>query len=255
MICEGGKTDVPVLELIFNHHFKQHIEQKQVEFVIQGVSKKDIFTRSDVLLADMVQNQGVKRALIVWDLLPTGVKIGVSSQWSEKPSRKEQRQTLLSMLCDSEHLPHHLRNCARCLHNRYGFVSGYDDIDPSDGKDNYLKLVCVCYALDGWLLADPAVLRWLASSKDMRKKGRLDKYDAEDLGRHHPENCKQPAVELGRYFGRGRNTHLKFYNKVDHNKVIIQAYLDHDNLSTLRKECPSFARVLDAIEGWMRQCG
>jgi hypothetical protein len=242
VICEGANTDEKTLNLIFGHHFRTEIARGKATFEVRGHSKREIFSQSDIILADMFQNRGVDKALIIWDLLPAGVRMGVASQWSERPNRKEQRNVLLRTLCESEHLPLHLREHARYLNHKYCFWV-YDDLDSFKKPSDYFCLVCVCYALDGWLLAEPEILRDLASSKNRQ---------AETFGNQRPEECQKPAVELQKYFVRGSNKRFHYYNKTTHNPIVAKTYCDQGKLHIMRHEAPSFARVLDTIEGWLR---
>lgn len=236
IICEGGNTDAPVIKLILEHRF----QGTDVKFHIQGVSKKDIFGSGDVLLLEMFNN-GADRALIIWDLLPTGLKMGVASQWSEKPSRAEQRQMLLRKLCASEVLPDNIRQQAHHLNGRYGFIE--TQTAHPNGDDDFFKLACVCYALEGWLITDKSVLHTLASSKAR---------EAEKASPPHPDRCQKPATWLGEYFGRSPNKRLQYYNKSQHNTVIAQAYLENGRVDKMRKS-DSFCRVVDAIEAWIKR--
>lgn len=85
VLCEGEDTDAPVMKLFFEHLFPDHT------FLIKGVSKAAIFSLGDLELKWLF-DQGCERAMIVWDLLPTGYRMAVPSQWSEPASRREQRQ-------------------------------------------------------------------------------------------------------------------------------------------------------------------
>jgi hypothetical protein len=233
IICEGEVSDAPVLELILEHLFPGD----DFEFNIDGVSKRDIFSSPDVLLVNQFNN-GAERVLIIWDLLPLGHQMGTPSQWSEKPNRKEQRQMLLKTICESETLPPRLLQQARHLACRYGFVEG-DEPHPNDGDDLF-KLVCICYTLDGWLLADEGVLEDVASTNSRR---------AERCRMPRPDRCQKPVSELRRYFSCSPNKWLRYYNKIEHNRVIARAYIERGRVERMRVS-ESFCRVIDAIAQW-----
>src|SRR5579864_9002319 len=99
ILCEGKFTDQPVLETLLQSQFPA------VDFFIMGLSKKAIFTNADLELTSMFNTKGVERAIILWDLLPVGQKLGVRCQLSDKLKRHEQRLTLLNLLCNSTKLP------------------------------------------------------------------------------------------------------------------------------------------------------
>ena len=164
VLCEGAKTDQKVLELLLQHVFMPN----NVTFICEGVSKKDLFDEKGygpLLLYDLF-DRGVDHALIVWDLVPTGVKNGVPSQWAERPSRREQRQMFLERLRESADLPPNLRQQAHYLYAKYGFNSSAVE-HPNSGVDLF-KMVCVCYTLDGWFLSDRNFLRKLATGNHPR---------------------------------------------------------------------------------------
>src|SRR5690242_5510190 len=115
ILCEGAETDAPVLQMLLEHCFPP----QQARFIVQGVSKADIFSKPGLWLSYLF-DQGAERALIVWDLLPPGMGMGVASQWSERPNRAEQRQMLLQVICSSENLPGQIRQHAQHLTYRYG---------------------------------------------------------------------------------------------------------------------------------------
>jgi len=132
IICEGADTDKPVLELILAHKFPR------TTFKIIARDKKAIFSTCYEDIATL-QQSGMQHIAVVWDLLPVGHQMPVASQWSEKPSRKEQRETFLRNL-DTEQNPHvEIRAVARSLLASYGFAGDEAAAAPADN----LKLICV----------------------------------------------------------------------------------------------------------------
>ncbi|MCP4146195.1 MAG: hypothetical protein GY757_00460, partial [bacterium] len=153
IICEGRHTDRPVLEKILLHKFPGH------EFEISARDKKAIFLPCFQDINTLV-SKGISKIMILWDLLPVGNKMAVSSQWSEKPNRKEQRKMLLQKLVDSEELNERARECVRNLYRRYGFMAGEGN---QTGLD--IRLVCICYTMDGWLLSDEKTIKQMGSTE------------------------------------------------------------------------------------------
>lgn len=234
VICEGEYTDVPVIRLLLEHSFPNH------HFLIKGFSKSAIFSAGDFELAKMYKD-GAQRVLIVWDLLPTGYRMGVAAQWNEKPSRVEQRQKLLELLCHSQYLPEPVRQQAHYHAHRYQFAPFADKtILPPNGNDHLFHLVCVCYSLDGWLLADPGLLTEIARSAGPASVCRVQ----------HPDECQNPVSVLKKYFGESRHRRLKYYNKADHNRVLADHYCKADKVDAMRTS-GSFRRVVETIERWV----
>jgi hypothetical protein len=234
IMCEGEKTDEPVLRLLLEHMFPAH------QFQIKGVSKAAIFSAGDIELARMFE-QGAERAIILWDLLPTGYQMAVAAQWNERPRRREQRQKLLELLCRSEYLPDHLRRQAHFYAHSYKFPP-FNDIaveHPNDGN-HLFRLVCVCYTADGWLLSDTNLLTGIAE-----QGGPAPRCNAQ-----HPDRCTNPVAFLTDYFKLGRHRRLKFYNKADHNIVIATAYRDQDKIKIIKRRSRSFRYLIETIEGW-----
>lgn len=231
MLCEGEMTDGPVLNQLLEHQFPH------VSFNIRGVSKRVIFEAADIELAKLY-HAGAERLIVVWDLLPVGDRMGVTSQVSSTPNRREQRQTLLRLLCESPLLPANIRSQAQSLAGKYGFIETNEE-QYVDG-DDLLKLVCVCYTLDGWLLSDGSVLRQMASS-EMREADRWNP--------PHPDRCKQPARELGAYFSKGHNKRLRAFNKALHNALIAEEYIRRDRVGRMSKSA-SFSRLVETVEAW-----
>jgi hypothetical protein len=236
ILCEGEKTDEPVLRLLLEHIFPAH------EFLIKGVSKAVIFSGGDIELARLFA-QGAERVLILWDLLPIGYQMPIAAQWNDRPSRREQRQKLLELLCKSEQLPEHLRRQAHFHAHHYGFPPFHDTpIEHPNGGVHYFRLVCVCYTADGWLLADDGLLTSLAS-----QGGPAPRCTAP-----HPDECRDPVAFLTKYYKQGRHRRLKYYNKADHNILIATAYRDQDKIKVIKRRSDSFRYLVEAIEGWVQ---
>lgn len=232
IICEGEHTDKPVLEKILSHKFPGH------EFEIISRDKKAIFLPCFQDINTLI-NKGIANILVIWDLLPVGYKMAVSSQWSEKPNRQEQRKMLLQKLVDSEELNERAKECFKSLYNRYGFMTG-------EGKPTELdiRLVCICYSLDGWLLSDEKTLKQLGSSESHP----ITKLEPKP---GNPDQCQKPVEQLTRIFKRCPNKRFKYYNKHTHNEIIIQAYIDNGRLDTLQAS-GSYCRLIEVIEEWVR---
>lgn len=234
VLCEGENTDAPVIEMLLEYVFPQ------VSFEIKGVTKEIIFKAGDLELHEMFDKKGVDRAVIVWDLLPIGHQMGTPSQWSGKPSRSEQRHMLLKKFWESEQLLGHLRQQAQHLGCRYQFYTE-SEVQHPNGEDDLFKLVCVCYACDGWLLADGVLLKNLAST---------DARQAASYNPPHPDRCTNPSGELKRYFGQSPNKRLKYFNKSDHNKMIAKEYIEQDKVGKLETS-RSFQRIVQAVRDWV----
>lgn len=231
ILCEGEKTDEPVLRLLLGSLFPE------IDFVVRGVSKKIIFQAADAELKRMFDSN-VERFLVIWDLLPLGREMGVECQWSEKPKRGEQRKMLLDLLCASASLPEPLslqaRDLARC----------YQDNTPrAEGNSDILKLVCVCYAMDGWLLSDKALLCQFLSTATHPYKLNSDP--------GLPDTCKNPAQALKKCCSCAPNKRMRYYNKAEHNPVIARAYVENGSIHKMRVS-ESFSRVADSIAEWRR---
>jgi hypothetical protein len=109
IICEGQRTDVPVLEAILASQFPK-TRYPNAEFLVQGYTKKAIYQSGDLLLESLFAKDQVDRAIIVWDLVPTGDQMGALSQpRGDPPRRKAQRQRLLDLLIGSQVLRSSLR--------------------------------------------------------------------------------------------------------------------------------------------------
>lgn len=235
ILCEGEKTDEPVLKLLLESLFPQ------IDLVVRGVSKKFIFEHADTALKLMFEDSNVERFLVIWDLLPLGRGMGVECQWSEKPKRVEQREKLLKLLCDSSSLPGPLSLQARHLAYRYQFND--TEVPHPNGNDDILKLVCVCYAMDGWLLSDKGLLCQLLSTAAHQHKLKSDP--------GLPDTCKNPAQALKKCCSCAPNKRMRYYNKMEHNAVIAKAYVENGNVNKMRIS-GSFCRVADSIKEWTR---
>lgn len=232
IVCEGSETDKPVLELILKHKFPN------TTFKIIARDKKAIFSACYEDIATL-QQAGMHHIVVVWDLLPVGQQMSVASQWSEKPSRKEQREVFLRSL-DTEQNQHvEVRMAARSLLLNYGFADG-SDVGTTTISIK-LKLICVCYALDGWLLSDERVIRQLGSTNAHQMEL--------NSGLEHPDRCTNPAGLLTRLFRSAPNKRFRFYNKHQHNGDMVRAYIDQGRLDSLNTSS-SYQRLIDVLQGW-----
>lgn len=231
IICEGGNTDKPVLEKILDHKFPDH------QFEVIGRSKEAIFLPCFTDINSLIEKE-ITKILILWDLLPVGKQMAIASQWSEKPSRSEQRKMLLQKFITCDELNIDAKNCCRNLSIGYGFEAGKITPTPVD-----IRLVCICYAMDGWLLSDENTLKRLASS-NVRKVQRLDPRPSK------PDLCTNPAGELMRIFKNSPNKRYQNYNKYMHNKDVINAYINGGRLDKMRTSL-SYSRFIDVINEWV----
>lgn len=254
IICEGGKTDEPILEVILRAIFDEkkvvglnqsNLEPQQIkeaDILIEGLDKEAIFTAPAAVIYRMFQ-RNVDRVLVIWDLLPVGHKMGVAAQWDERPSRREQKQMFLEKLLTDTARPELTRLLEEKIdvlthaellleHYRQGTVP-----ERKWKLRDHFQVVCVCYTLDGWLLADGQVLRDIAEL--------TERYNPP-----HPDECEKPVKELVRYFGRGKNKWFRFFNKVQHNQAIVRAYRDAGKIEAMRTS-QSFCRVVDTLKVWL----
>lgn len=238
ILCEGEMTDEPVLKLLLESLFPE------IEFIIRGVSKAIIFKAADVELGRMFQRD-VKRFLVVWDLLPPGHGMDVESQRSKKAKRVEQRKQLLELLCDSERLPKLLSQQVKHFAYRYQFNEA-EEPHPN-GDEDVLKLVCVCYAMDGWLLSDTKLLCELLSTKAHQLRCLEPKPGL-------PDECPYPDQLLRKCCVNSPNKRFRYYNKTEHNEVIAREYIRRGSIEKMRVS-QSFCRVVDNIERWSRNEG
>jgi hypothetical protein len=234
VVCEGGFTDEPVLKLLLEHLFPD------TTFLIKGVDKAIIFRTGDVVLADLLSK--ADRVLVIWDLLPTGLKMGIPSQQSPTPCRKEQREMLLRLLKQSSCLLEKHLQQVRHLTSRYGF-DPKPASHPNNG-DDFFRLVCVRFSLDGWLLSDLDVLRDLGSTP--AHPWRLASKP------ESPDSCRDPVAALKGTFKTAPNARLRYYNKHQHNLVVARGYVELGKVASMRVS-ESFCRVVDAIETWVRR--
>lgn len=229
IICEGAQTDKPVIEMILNHKFPN------TNFVIIARDKKAIFSTCYEDIADL-QRFNIRHIAVVWDLLPVGHQMPVASQCSGKPSRKEQRYKFLQNL-DTDQNPHiEIRTAARSLLVDYGFQK---DVAVAVTTIN-IKLICVCYTLDGWLLSDNQVIRKVGSSSIR---------EMECVSLEDPDRCKNPAKLLTKVFKSAPNKRFRFYNKHQHNAEIIRHYINQGKLDMLSASS-SYQRMIDTMHGW-----
>ncbi len=231
IICEGEYTDKPVLEEILQHKFPNH------DFKIIARDKKAIFLPCFQDINHLIQ-EGISRIAIVWDLLPVGKRMAISSQWSEKPNRREQRQMLLQKLVGSDELHDHARTCFNNLCIRYGFIDGTNSYSPLD-----IRLICICYTMDGWLLSDDRVLKKLGST-NAHPVNNLEPSPT------LPDRNQNPVRELTAIFKRCPNKRFKHYNKHQHNGVIVRAYIEEGRIDRMRVS-GSYARLIDTIQEWV----
>lgn len=234
ILCEGERTDGPVLQGLLQECFPN------TEFNIAARDKKSIFTVPHIDVEAFLR-AGCRHIVILWDLLPVGSQMAIASQWSEKPNRREQRETLLNCLARAEALSADVRSAIQALQVRYAFIEG--ELDPPPGLN--LQLVCVCYAMDGWLLSDERVLRNLASTPE---------HPVSELSPsiQEPDKCMNPAGLLKRMFKGAPNRRYRHYNKYTHNVEIVKKYIERGWVNKMRTSS-SFARLTDTLQGWGAQ--
>jgi len=231
ILCEGERTDGPVLEELLTAYFPNS------EFLISARDKKSIFTVPHVDVEAFLQ-AGCRHIVILWDLLPVGSQMAVASQWSEKPNRREQRETLLNCLATTEDLSADARVAIQSLQARYEFIDG----EPNPAPNLNLQLVCVCYTMDGWLLSDESTLKYLASTP-------AHPVDEISPAVQAPDLCMNPAGLLTKMFKGTPNRRYRYYNKHTHNIEIVRAYIARGRVKKLRASS-SFARLTDTLHGW-----
>ena len=231
VLCEGENSDEDVIRELLQHRFPQ------TEFIIRGKTKRVIFEAADLEIEDLLK-KGAERILIVWDLLPVGHQMAVSSQWSEKPSRREQRQKLLEQLSTADELREPVRLLMQHLAYRYTF-SEFEVPHPSNGID-VVTLVCVCYTLENWLTVDGAILREIASS-DAHKADRWSPPD--------PDRNPHAAAQLRSYLTTAPNRKYRRYNKMTDNVKLVREYLERGKFGAFLT-CDSFRRMIDTVNDW-----
>lgn len=228
VICEGEKTDGPVIQALMTAEFPD------IELIIQATTKAVIFQDAGGLIDTLFDN-GCDRVVVVWDLLPVGTQMTVNSQSNgSTPCQNNQRKTLLDVARSRG------STCANdidALLQRYGFVEG--DRGRAVGR---VALVCFSESFDAVFLSDPAFLQRLASS-DIRQ--------AEDPpAMRSPATVTKPQEILRRYFRRGHNKRLKYFNKTQHNEVLAREYIAQGKLAQLRRH-PAYERLTSIIGAWI----
>jgi hypothetical protein len=226
VICEGEKTDGPVLRKLLEAEFPA------ADIVIRATSKQVIFSAIGTIVDELLSG-GCEGVIIVWDLHPVGTQMSVTSQTVHaEPCQRDQRQTLLeiarktSEACQAD-VAH--------LQQRYGFL------EEEVAGDDRVRLVCFCESFDAVFLSDEALLRKLASS--------------EIRGAEPPPRVKVPTTVarpqqlIRQYFRSGHNKQLKYFNKCEHNIVLARAFIEHGRLSKLRKH-QGYRRLVTLIEVW-----
>lgn len=231
IICEGSHTDKPVLEKVLLHNFPN------TQFSIVARDKKAVFYPCYEDINSLVTQQ-INNIIIIWDLLPVGHQMAVASQWSEKPSRGEQRKMLVEKLINSDQLMLPAKEAIKNLSYRYGF----GDVNDMVSTPVSIQLICVCYALDGWLLSDEYVLRRLASTNAHPVNTLSPSPD-------RPDFCQNPAGQLTKIFKSAPNKRFRYFNKHTHNASIIQEYIDTGRLDKLRAS-HSYSRLIDTLAAW-----
>ena len=231
VICEGSYTDRPLLEKVLSHKFPK------TQFCIHARDKKAIFFPCYEDINSLISKK-VTHIAILWDLLPVGHQMAIASQWSEKPNRGEQRRMLIDKLANSGHLNTLAKNAVKNLACRYGFCGDETILQTSVT----LQLICVCYAIDGWLLSDEYVLKKLASTSSHQVSELTPSPEA-------PDRCQNPAGLLTRLFRSAPNRRYRFYNKHSHNEDIVNAYIENNRLDKMRASS-SYARLIDTFAAW-----
>ncbi len=231
ILCEGERTDGPVLEILLQECFPN------TEFHISARDKMSIFTVPHVDINAFLES-GCCHIVVLWDLLPVGRQMAVASQWSEKPNRKEQRETLLTCLAASEGLSYDAKIAVQSLQARYEFIEG----EPDPAPNLNLELVCVCYAMDGWLLSDETTLKKLAGT---------DSHAVRELSPavQEPDRCVNPSGLLARIFKGVPNKRYRYYNKHTHNVDIVRKYIEFRRIDKMRASS-SFSRLIDTLQTW-----
>lgn len=230
VLCEGELSDAPALGLLLRAEFPRHT------LSVLGTTKNAIFSQGGALI-DQLLAEGCERVVVVWDLHPVGVQMATNSQTdAEEACRIDQQRTLLTNALATA------GSCAgdvQALQHRYEFVAAANPPFPTTSR---VALVCFAHSFDAVFLCDPTILESLASS-EIRKAERPP-----SLKRPHTQ--PKPQEILRRYFGKGHNTHLKFFNKAQHNEVLAKEFVAKARLPKLRKH-PGYARLAKLIESWV----
>ncbi len=226
VICEGEKTDGPVLRRLLEAEFPA------VTLEIVATTKHVIFSAVGTIVDDLI-SKDCAGVVIIWDLHPVGTQMSVNSQAAHTdPCQRDQRRTLLavaqrtSQVCQEDVVR---------LQQRYGFLEG------QVAGDARVCLVCFCESFDAAFLSDLSLLRTLASS-EIRKAEPHPKVKT-------PATVQRPQQLIRQYFRRGHNKRLKYFNKCEHNIVLAQAFIEHGKLHKLRLH-PGYHRLVTVVEGW-----
>lgn len=232
IICEGENTDAPVINEILKHKFPN------TSFEIIARDKKAIFTSCHLDINSLRIRQ-CDHIVVLWDLLPVGKQMTVASQWSEKPNRREQKKMFLEKLTvlGDEYLE--IKNTASTMLEHYGFIEN-SGVFASFFN---LKLICVCYAMDGWLLSDERIIKELASTKSHKVS-----YLSPSL--ECPDDCRNPAGLLTRVFKNSPNKRFRYYNKYTHNIEIVKKYIQYDRMDIIERSSLSYSRLIFTLRSW-----
>ncbi len=224
VICEGEKSDAPALRLFLRAEFPQ------IEFDLTATTKAIIFSACGGLV-DALLKRGCDHVVVLWDLHPVGSSMGLASQTDgEDPCRLDQQKTLLGRAHETA------ESCGedlKRLQRRYGFAD-----DDGHGNHGRVELVCFAGTFDAVFLADPALLRALASSKAHRAEVAPDHKDLESL--------RAPSAILSDYFARQPNARFRRFNKLQHNEVLAKAYVDNGRHPKLHRH-PAYRRLIAKI--------
>jgi hypothetical protein len=228
IICEGGRTDGPVLEKLLKHHFPDLVA------VVRPTTKAAIFSAAPELLDELAE-LGATHILVVWDLHPVGVQMAVNSQRDgEKPCRVDQQKTFLERAQEEENT---LRGRVHEIEQRYGV----ERAEPATPDGPELQLVCFEESFDAVFLVDPSLLRTLAST---------DAHAAPKPPKVKPvDGVAKPQEVLRRYFGKAPSKKYKYFNKHTHSLRLAIDYIDAGKAGELRGH-PAYDRLIGMIEGW-----
>jgi hypothetical protein len=222
VVCEGEKTDGPVLEVLL----RACLPGRTIK--IAATTKQAIFSSGGVFV-DALLAEGCSRVIVAWDLHPIGTQMKVNSQTHHsEPCQTDQRNTLLNAIERSGGV---CRADAQALKHRYGIDGGL----PGNPR---VELVCFCASFDAIFLYDLPFLRQVASS-NIRKA-------APPPSIKHPTAEKFPAERLRSYFRTSPNNRFKFFNKHQHNLVLAQLFVENKKLDRLLKH-PGFNRLVDLL--------
>jgi hypothetical protein len=228
VICEGERSDGPVLETLLSAEFPA------VTLETVATSKAVIFSAVGTLVDDLLA-RGCERVVIAWDLHPIGAQMAVKAQREHPdPCHWDQRKTLLASAGRQGQtcLPD-----VTLLQHRYGFSDG----DGGAGEAR-VCLVCFCESFDAVFLSDAGFLQALASS-------RIRRADAPPRVRT-PIAVNRPQEFLRQYFRRGHNKRLKYFNKYEHNIVLAREFVEQRKLPRLRQH-PGYDRLVTVVSKWL----